>query len=225
MRKGPGVLTVQKLRLIHAGIRIMLRLPRDPAKSWDTARLGEPINQEDMCEAVLCFCFCTIDALAKLGIPQTPEEQEATLCAWKTVGHLLGLREDLQPDGVAEARALHKQLFERSCTETAESKVLIQEMVHIMRGMTPWPIRRVPAGLMRYLMGARVADQLAVPRYRVLIRSLRATSWLWGEHRLFARFATLMSPALVRWMASRPSAREHPLLPDEVARALGSERV
>ena len=37
------------------------RANQDPAKRWDTARLGEPINQEALCEALLCFCFCTID--------------------------------------------------------------------------------------------------------------------------------------------------------------------
>ncbi len=224
VRKGGGMVTVQKLRMIHSGIRIMLSLPRDPAKQWDTATLGAAINQEDTCEAVLCFCFCTIDSLAKLGIVQTPEEQEATLCAWKTVGHLLGMSEELQPRDVAEARALHKQLFERSCAETHEAKVLIEEVVHIMRCMMPRGLKSVPEGLMRYLMGPRVADQLAVPQHRILLRGLRSTHFIWGERQIFARLAKLTCPAIVRWMASCEAARAHPALPEELARTFGSSR-
>lgn len=225
VRKGGGVMTVQKLRMIHSGVRIMLRLPRDPDKQWDTARLGEPINQEDLAEAVLCFCFCTIDSLAKLGIEQDERQQDATLCAWKTVGHLLGLREDLQPDTVAEGRALHKQLFERSCTETPESRVLIGEVVHIMECMMPRGLRRVPPTLMRYLMGTRVADQLAVPQHRTLLRALNGTRWLWGERRLFARLAALTSPWMVKWMATCEASRAHPLLPEPLVSKYGSQRL
>ncbi|MEO8521038.1 MAG: oxygenase MpaB family protein, partial [Acidobacteriota bacterium] len=177
------------------------------------------------CEAVLCFCFCTIDSLAKLGIVQTAAQQEATLCAWKTVGHLLGLSEALQPVDVAEARALHKQLFERSCRETREAQVLIEEVVHIMRCMMPRGLRRVPATLMRYLLGRRVADQLAVPNDRLLLGALGGTHWLWGERQVFAKLARLTSPSVVRWMTTCEAARSHPLLAEDAALVFGSPRL
>lgn len=224
VRKGPGMLTVQKLRMIHSGIRIMLTIPREPEKAWDKSRLGEPINQEDMCEAVLCFCFCTIDALAKLGIVQDEREQEATLCAWKTVGHLLGMSDELQPDTLAEARALHKQLFERSCSETMEAKVLMAEVVHIMQCMMPRGTRNVPVTLMRYLMGKRVADQLALPEHRKMLRALNATRRIWGERHLFAGLARLTSPWLVQWMATCEAQRTRVLLPEALATKFGSPR-
>ncbi|MEP6914797.1 MAG: oxygenase MpaB family protein [Acidobacteriota bacterium] len=225
VRKGGGMMTVQKLRVIHSGIRILLSLPREPERRWDTATLGEPINQEDMCEAILCFVFCTIDSLEKLGIVQSPAEQEATLCAWKTVAHLLGMPEELQPATVAEGRALHKQLFERSCKSTDESRVLIGETLHIMRCMMPRGLKRVPQALMRYLLGPRVANQMAVPDNRVLLRTLGATHWLWGERLVFARLARLTCPWIVQWMASCEAARTHPILPDTLSNTFGSQRV
>jgi hypothetical protein len=225
VRKGPGIVTVQKLRMIHSAIRIMLSLSRSEEARWDAGKLGAPINQEDMCEAVLCFCFCTIDALAKLGIEQTPEEQEATLCAWKTVGHLLGLCDDLQPRDVAEGRALHKQLFERSCVETMESKVLIKEVCHIMGCMAPTGMQSVPPSVMRYLMGERVANQLAVPHHRTMMRLLTWTSGVWAGQRVFARLAKLMCPWVVQWMATCKAARSHELLPEALAARFGSSRV
>ena len=224
IRKGPGIMTVQKLRMIHAGIRVMLALPRDPDRRWNADRCGKPINQEDLCEAILCFCFCTIDALAKMGFRQTPAEQEATLCAWKTVGHLLGLSEELQPVDVKEARHLHKVLFERSCRETQESKVLIRELIHIMQGLVPGVLRPAPASLMRHLLGRRVADQLAVPRSLVLGSLLAFVHRLFPNHPLSAGLARLLSPSVVNWMARREASRGHPLLPDALASELGSDR-
>jgi endo-cleaving rubber dioxygenase len=224
VRKGPGMLTVQKLRMIHSGIRIMLMLPRDPEKAWDRGRFGEPINQVDTCEAVLDFCFCTIDGLAKLGIEQTEAQQEATLCAWQTVGHLLGMCDELQPVGVAEARALHKQLFERSCTETMEAKVLIREVVHIMACMMPRLTKNVPPTLMRYLMGPRVADQLEVPEHRTLLRMLVGTRRVWGEHKLFASLARVTCPWVVQWLATCEAQRAHAMLPEDMATRFGSQR-
>ncbi len=224
VRKGPGMMTVQKLRMIHSGIRIMLSLARDPERSWDRARFAEPINQVDTCEAVLDFCFCTIDGLAKLGIEQTDAEQEATLCAWKTVGHLLGMVDELQPANVAEARALHKQLFERASEETMEAKVLIREVVHIMGCMMPRFTKNVPPTLMRYLMGKRVADQLAVPEHRLLLGMLIKTRWVWGETQLFARLARMMCPWVVQWLATCGAQRAHVRLPQEIAARFGSQR-
>ena len=153
-----------------------------------------------------------------------PNWLKPTLCAWKTVGHLLGMTEALQPANVAEARALHKQLFERSCAETREAKVLIEEVVHIMRCMMPRGLKGVPPALMRYLLGQRVADQLAVPENRLLLGTLSATHWLWGEHKVFARFARLTCPWVVRWMASCEAARAHPVLPEAFANTFGSHR-
>lgn len=224
VRKGPGVMTVQKLRMIHAGIRLMLALPRDADHRWNAERCGRPINQEDLCEAILCFCFCTIDALAKLGIAQTAAQQEATLCAWKTVGHLLGLSPELQPVDVTEARALHKVLFERSCTETRESKVLIHELIHIMQGIVPWVLRPVPPALMRHLMGRRVADQLDVPRFRLLHAAGVCARWLRQDRPVYFWLARLVSPWLAHWMGTRDSSRRHPLLPEALANELGSDR-
>jgi hypothetical protein len=224
VHKGAGMVTVQKLRMIHAGIRVMLALPREPERRWNADRCGRPINQEDLCEAILSFCFCTLDALAKLGFTQSPAEQEATLCAWKTVGHLLGLSEELQPVDVKEGRALHKVLFERSCRETDESKQLIAELIHIMRGIVPWVLRPIPAALMRHLIGRRVANQLAVPRSLVLEAALAAVHRLFPRHPLSAGLAQLLSPWLVQWMDLREASRSHPLLPDALASDLGSHR-
>jgi hypothetical protein len=77
---------------------------------------------------------------------------------------------------------------------------------------------------MRYLMGKRVADQLAVPEHRRLLRALTATRAIWGEHRLFARLARLTCPWMVQWMATCEAQRAHARLPEAMANQFGSPR-
>ncbi len=199
--KGRGILTVQKLRIAHASIRIRLKLKQeDPSKNWDLAKLGEPINQEDLAEALMHFCFTTIDGLRKIGIDQSREDEEATLNAWKTVGFLLGLQEDMQPGTIEEGRLLRDIIFERHSVSTPEAHALIKEMLGIVQGFLPWFYRQVPAGLMRYQLGPKVADMLGVPNPRFLLTLLIATRPLWEKNKAFAKIVKWVSPHLVRWL-------------------------
>jgi hypothetical protein len=223
--KGRGVITVQKLRLIHSNIRIMLRMaPPESARGWNTQVLGAPINQEDLAQSVLCFCFCTIDGLAKLGLAQTAEEEAATFTAWRVVGHLLGMREELQPATVAEGRALLALLMQRHLRKTHEGVVMTSEMLGITRKLLPWGLRSIPAALMRYLVGEQVADALDVPNPRAVSWLLKATQPIWHERRVFAMLARATSPTIVRWLCTREAGRGHPLLPDELCKEYGAVR-
>jgi hypothetical protein len=78
---------------------------------------------------------------------------------------------------------------------------------------------------MRYLMGERVANQLAVPHHRTMMRLLTWTSGVWAGQRVFARLAKLMCPWVVQWMATCKAARSHELLPEALAARFGSSRV
>ena len=227
VRKGRGVVAFQKLRIIHANIRVMLRLAdaRTSGVGWDAAGFGEPINQEDLADAVLCFAICTIDGLKKVGIEQSVEDQEATLVAWKTAGFLLGLREELQPLDVVDARALLAAIQRRRARKTREGAVLANEVLHIVRGLSPPGSRRVPAALMRYQLGDEIADQLDLPNPRWILRAIGSTRFVWERRHVFARLAMIVSPPLLRWVANRDhlgaSARLE--LPETFAERLGSE--
>ncbi len=41
---GTGIITIKKVRLMHASIRYYLKHPHINQKGWDTSTLGEPIN-------------------------------------------------------------------------------------------------------------------------------------------------------------------------------------
>jgi hypothetical protein len=91
--------------------------------------------------------------------------------------------------------------------------------------MMPRGLKTVPEALMRYLMGPRVANQLAVPDHHLLMRAISGTHGLWGEHHVFARLARLTCPWVVQWMAACEAGRSHPMLPEALANTLGSPRV
>jgi hypothetical protein len=222
--KGPGVITAQKLRVAHARIRLLLKLHQQRTEDeWDLGGLGEPINQEDLAEALMYFCLWTIEGLKKVGIDQTPEEEEATLMSWKTVGFLLGLREELQPKDVAEAFVLRDTIARRQTRVTAEARALISEMLGIVRGMLPFWHRQWPAGLMRYQLGDELADSLGVPNPRLLGWLLMTTRPIWGEHRVFAKLAMLISPPVVKWLVTqdRKGNRGAFFVPERLAQSWG----
>ena len=211
--KGPGIITVQKLRMAHAGIRVRLKgmhsgLQAEPGRCgklvWEVSEFGQPINQEDLAEALMHFCLTTIDGLRKAGIDQTRQEDEAMFNAWKTVGFLLGLREDLQPRTIEEGLWLRDAIFRRHSRSTCDAGALIDQMLTIVAAFLPFHLKSLPAALMRYQLGPEVADMVQVPDPRLwvwLITMLRA---IWKKDKLFAKLAKWISPHLVEWLVTHP---------------------
>jgi len=226
-RKGPGIITAQKLRMAHARIRIMLKLrQKDPTKNWDGQSLGEPVNQEDLAEALMHFCLWTIEGLKKVGITQERRDTEAFLMSWKTVGFLLGLREELQPTTVEEAFLLRDIIARRWTYPTAEGAYLIDQMLGIMSGLLPLGYKSLPAGLMRYQLGPEVADVLQVPNPRFVLWLLTVLKPFWEQEKIFAKLAMRLSPLVVNWLVThdRAAHRGKFFVPEELARSWGLRR-
>jgi hypothetical protein len=149
---------------------------------------------------MLHFCFSTIDGLAKLGIVQSKDEQEATFMSWKTVAFLLGVREDLQARDLADGRLLLETSYKRHFDPNDEAAALIKEELGVVYEILPWGLEKVPAALMRYLMGKKTSDLMKVPNPILILWFFRLTSWLWKDHKLFMRMAEWLSPKLIRWL-------------------------
>jgi hypothetical protein len=199
--KARGIITIQKLRMAHAVQRIFLmqKHPK-PEANWDRARLGAPINQEDLCQTMLHLCLGTIDGLAALGITQNEGQQDATLMAWKTVLFLLGLHEDMQPRDLAEARLLLEANRRRHKHVTSDAQDLIQGELGVANHLLPWGLKSVPAAMMRYLVGKELSDALKVPNPRFLLWLIRSSRWLWKGNKLLLLFISWLSPRIIRGM-------------------------
>jgi hypothetical protein len=223
-RHGRGVTAYRKLRVVHANVRALLASGggREP---WDP-RLGPPINQEDLALGTLCFCLGQIQGLRNAGFDLSPEDQEAMLMGWRTASWLLGLADDLQPADIPEALLLRDLIFRRHQEPTEEGAVVIREMLGVVQGLLPWGTRRVPAALVRYQIGPRMADMLQVDNPRGLLALFRWTQPLWRTTRLFERTSRMVSPRLLAWAAAptRLGGAGRLELPAKLAARLGSER-
>lgn len=114
----PGILSIKKLRLVHAMIRYRINNKMyDPSLGkYDEVHFGHPINQEDMAFALQTFSIETIQALLQIGENISDEEKENYFQCWKIIGRSLGVDTDLEPVNYADGVALQNKIYERHFT-------------------------------------------------------------------------------------------------------------
>jgi len=181
---GSGVRSAQKVRLMHAAIRHLLR--SDVQRPWPQ-ELGCPINQEDLAGTLMTFSFLVLDGLQKLNILLSRQEQEDYLYAWVVVGRLLGIREELLPADLSQAEALTRRIYGRQIAECSEGKAMTQALLVGMQQLVPgsW-LDGVPVALIRHFLrqdpfgGLDLAQLLGVPRANWTGFGLRALVWAAG---------------------------------------------
>ncbi|WNG42929.1 DUF2236 domain-containing protein [Archangium minus] len=165
---GRGVCTTQKVRLMHAAIRYMIR--HDTRHPWDAQELGEPINQEDMAGTLMTFAFVVLEGMKALHIELTSEQQEAWLYAWAAVGRIIGVDERLIPANVDEARQLTRLIRQRQVAYSQEGVAMTAALIEGMQALTPDLLDGLPASMIHFFLdqdqwqGLNVADMLQVPK-------------------------------------------------------------
>lgn len=160
---GSGIVTAQKVRLIHASIRYYLR-----NYHWDLSN-GEPINQQDMAGTLQSFSTLILQGLEQLNIQLSQDEKEGYYHIWHVVGHIIGLREELNPknyqDGFELGKAILKDQMAASSEGVELTKAVYQFMEHTLPGNF---LNHVPEAMIRFLAGDEVADALEVRPYSKL---------------------------------------------------------
>jgi hypothetical protein len=182
---GSGLRAAQKVRLIHAAVRHLLRA--DTRRPWPEA-LGVPINQEDMAGTLMTFSFLVLDGLRKLNIALSHGEREDYLYAWTIAGALLGVRSDLLPSSVREAEALTRHIYRRQIAASAEGQRMTRALIRALRGLVPFAwLDGVPAAMIRHFLrqdpfgGVDVASLLGVPREDWSAHLVRGLVWVMGR--------------------------------------------
>ena len=195
-RGGRGVRTAQKVRLMHAMVRHMLRHRPD----WPS-ELGVPINQEDLAGTLMTFSWITFDGLRRLGVDVPPAAAESYLAAWRAVGRLMGVAEELIPESIADAELLTKRIQSRQIAPSDEGRLLTQALLEmLMRNGGFGPFRAAPAAMMRHFLPAHVADFLGVPKNNVAHAVVDFIAGLQRRFEHFPPFAWLMR-ALARYIS------------------------
>ncbi|WP_433247186.1 oxygenase MpaB family protein [Streptosporangium sp. CA-135522] len=172
---GSFVPTIQKTRLIHAAVRHLVR----SSPQWDEARDGVPICQEDLLGAMMIFSVHVIDGMRRLGITVTDQEAEDYYYVWRVAGAMLGIRPEIAPETLAEAREVNALLVERHLGSSPEGIELTRDLLAFYEEMIPGKAFDgiVPA-MVRQVVGPEIADALQVPNPRFWTRFTTAGSRL-----------------------------------------------
>lgn len=148
---GKGVVTLQKVRLIHASIRYYLKHKNQ--EPFDTATYGEPINQEDLAGTLMSFGPVILSGLKRLNVDLSETEQNNYMHCWKVVGHLMGIEETLLPNTYNEGFELATKILKHQSAESEAGKALTDSCVQFMNYLTPGnSLNEVPAYFIDYFL-------------------------------------------------------------------------
>jgi hypothetical protein len=168
----PGHTTALQVRLMHAAVRHLVE--HDPRVRRTCADVdephwcpewGTPLSQEHLLGALLAFGYAMVRALDTLGLDYDERGAAGYLHLWSVVGHLMGIRPDVLPVGMDEARRAYDLLERRDVAATAAGRRLTQALVSLLDDCGPARVLRgLPVATMRALLGDDLADVVGLPR-------------------------------------------------------------
>jgi len=161
---GKGITTTQKVRLMHASIRYYVKRQTKQPLAWK-AKWGEPISQQDLANVLMTFSATVIDGLRHIGLPLSDGEEVAYFHAWRVVGHLLGIRNELIPRDLDDGRRLQRAIGELKNESSPEGAELTRALVDFLARMG---LERLFPDLgssaIRYCIGDEAATMLEVAK-------------------------------------------------------------
>jgi uncharacterized protein (DUF2236 family) len=155
--------TCQKVRLVHAAVRQLLVR----SGTWDNANDGEPVSQLYAYEAALIFSVGTLDAMTRLGVTLTEEQQDGFYYAWKLISYWLGIPESpvRLPDSVEEAHALWNEARDGGAWgPTQDGVILTAGCIQLYESKMPPGLKGFIPGFIRRILTDQYADMVGVPR-------------------------------------------------------------
>jgi uncharacterized protein (DUF2236 family) len=147
-----------------------------------------------MAGTLLAFSLVSIDALGRLGVLVDEDDREAYVHAWNVVGHLLGIRHELLPESVAEARVAIDALRRRNHRQSPGGRELVAVLLSFAASRFPPPVKGLPGELMRFLVSDRTAELLGIPED---LRARRLVPLLGSAFRLRDRVTRILPQARV----------------------------
>ncbi len=140
---GYAIRSIQKLRLVHAMIRVRIheqlydktKKPGDPLLGpWKADEWGQPINQQDMIFAVHTFSIEVLEALIGIGEfslkkPEDCEKIEAYYMMWHHIGRALGTMDEINPVTFAEGKKLQQIIYAKQFVPSPNVDILVPPLV------------------------------------------------------------------------------------------------
>lgn len=176
--EGAALITIPKIRLLHAGVRHIVRknLPGYEGE------YGPPVNLEDMLGTLMGFSYLVIRGLQKLDIELSRQEMEDMYYLWRVFGQMMGMHPPDQPDSSAyipatipEAEMFYQAYARRHYRESKDNPdgvELAAANLHMLQELLPQtPLRRlglniVPRIYMNQLMGKEACSRVGMKPVR-----------------------------------------------------------
>lgn len=140
-----AVVTAQKMRLLHAGVRQVVRR-RLPGFE---AQFGVPVSQLDLTFTIMTFSVHVIDGLAELGVQLSEADAEDYFYLWRMYGQMQGIRPEWMPATLQEGRdfcdAFQPEIS--TAAQNPDGELLTSADLDMMRNLLPWPLRLLGLGL------------------------------------------------------------------------------
>jgi len=164
-----------------------------------------PINQEDQAFVLLTFSYVVLQGLERMGIELTDRDREAYVHMWNVIGYVMGVREELMPDGYRESASLFHALKQRLAAPCEEGKALMGAMMDWINQLVPKPFRglNLAAELIIHFVGAESAAMLGIEQRGIRWLRHRAFTAALDGYEAFKPQNTQFSPlaSLVNFMA------------------------
>jgi hypothetical protein len=165
-----GVTHINRVRLIHALSRYYVQ--RHP--EWK-AEFGIPINQEDMAGTNLAFSYIILMGLIQSGFAISKQQKEDFTYAWRYIGYVMGINEDLLPSSFAEAAQLTYTIERRNFAKTEEGITLTSELLDYYKANVPgWRASLIESQIRLYV-GNAVAEYIGLGSHPIRDR---VASWM-----------------------------------------------
>ncbi|MGA0560172.1 oxygenase MpaB family protein [Larkinella sp. VNQ87] len=194
---GRGIVTAQKVRLIHACIRHYLH-----ARGWNQAVYGAPINQEDMAGTLLAFSALVLEGLEMSGFSFTKDQKDAYIHCWNVISHWNGVEPALLAPDYASALQLGYTILRHQQAVSTAGQQLTAALIAEARQQVGGLFKDAIPALIRFYCTDAIGDLLGIP-----------AEPLAKEHQLADRMKLLCAGvqqveerhSFLRWMIGRMS--------------------
>jgi hypothetical protein len=165
---------------------------------WN-AKWGACINQEHMLGTILVMSVHVVDCLQKQWVKLSPEDQWAYVYTWLHVGRIMGVKEDLIPRDLQQAKDLWGLIRRRQYDYSEANVDLQQALVKAVAPLFPRYFGRSgPQGYVCKLNGPEVARNVGIRR---TWRDRFSFAWWFGVQRVLT-WLEVRSTFLRRHLAS-----------------------
>lgn len=208
--KGDGQVAanaIRKIRLMHAGVRLMLSSRSD----WVKADFGLPINQEDLLGTLMCFSQVVLNGLPKLAAWVAPAQADDYLYLWNAAGAMLGVPTNLLPVDRAEAENLIMTIRRRQQKTSPQGIYMSDKLLDYHRFFVR-PFMPVVIWIIHSLIGDDVCRMLQIQDVAgegvLRLDEVRDVAKQWG-YKLLDHGDVVVNGMRVRRYYFPPSIRRH----------------